>query len=662
MKNNFYLFLVLLAPASLSTAFAVTPMWGYISLVAGEGDAGLRDGEFQSALFNQPQALALNADGTLLFVTDYANHAIRAIDLSDNNKVSTLAGTGQKGKDDGDFKSAGFNGPSLIAVLPHDRLVVYDSGNGLFRLLDLAAQRVSTLHLKPKSGPGDRDWKAVSDLAYVPKENALYFSMPGEGAVMRVDPQSLETFQVPIDVRLPHPTALGVYQGKLCAADRDLPTVYQVVPSTEDPAARPAVLTELGKGSGIVSLCSSGKKLYCLQKEGYPWSRVTPDPGPVKIMSVWGDLLEKEDPELGQLLYLKGPWVPPAGLAADPNGMGTFYAVLPEINCVLSLKDYDFDRYKNSDDDEGNGTGLTDFNYPLVKQSNSFRILEIGDSRLFFEAEAEKGKRWPWGFNRMETSPKREELLLNTLASLNDERIHYEVLHSSAKRAIPTYLRAYYVAPKLVQNFDADLVLVFFPLDLEINFYLEHPYGPEKLPVLDLDPEFILKPIEERLKKDQDEDLTEFYHLCVKHQINAPGSKVLGDLPPLVADPKMREELLKIAVKPLKRLADKLKTMRTKEGKPVQLGVVFFPIGNIGGPDILPTEPYRLFYQDACREAGIPLCDLTDAVVATRFSYFPSFEPYGYRHFNHNGHGYFADLVVQELIKEKLVPLGQKAP
>jgi len=62
--------------------------------VIGSGQCGFTDGAFNEAQFNQPQGMAL--DGSILYVADTYNHAIRAVDL-DAGTVTTIAGTGQRG-------------------------------------------------------------------------------------------------------------------------------------------------------------------------------------------------------------------------------------------------------------------------------------------------------------------------------------------------------------------------------------------------------------------------------------------------------------------------------------------------------------------------------------------------------------------------------------
>ncbi len=63
--------------------------------VIGGIEAGNVDGNYVEARFRQPQGLALNEDGTILYVADTENHTLRAIDLQ-AQAVTTIAGTGEQ--------------------------------------------------------------------------------------------------------------------------------------------------------------------------------------------------------------------------------------------------------------------------------------------------------------------------------------------------------------------------------------------------------------------------------------------------------------------------------------------------------------------------------------------------------------------------------------
>ena len=116
-----------------------------VSDVAGRGTAGHTNGAAAGAQFNSPIGLAVS--GTTLYVADYSNNRIRAIDLaSAANTVSTIAGSGTPGYADGPGTTAQFLQPGGLAV-SGDTLYVADTSNNRIRAIDLASatKTVSTI-------------------------------------------------------------------------------------------------------------------------------------------------------------------------------------------------------------------------------------------------------------------------------------------------------------------------------------------------------------------------------------------------------------------------------------------------------------------------------------------------------------------------------------
>ena len=70
---------------------------GRVSTLAGTGDRGYRDGAAAAAKLNDPGGIALDGSGSL-YIADYGNHRIRVLAAG---RVSTLAGTGRAGALDG---------------------------------------------------------------------------------------------------------------------------------------------------------------------------------------------------------------------------------------------------------------------------------------------------------------------------------------------------------------------------------------------------------------------------------------------------------------------------------------------------------------------------------------------------------------------------------
>lgn len=73
----------------------VATLDGVITDTIGNGVAGRADGNFDAATFFRPQGLALDVDGTTLYVADTENRLLRAVDLK-KRLVRTIAGTGEQ--------------------------------------------------------------------------------------------------------------------------------------------------------------------------------------------------------------------------------------------------------------------------------------------------------------------------------------------------------------------------------------------------------------------------------------------------------------------------------------------------------------------------------------------------------------------------------------
>jgi sugar lactone lactonase YvrE len=101
-----------------------------IDVVAGSGSDGSDDGPAASATFSAPVGLARDPDGTL-YVSDAESNAIRKI--SPSGVVTTLAGCGHSGANDGRGRDACFRQPTGLARTADGLLYVADTGNHKLR-------------------------------------------------------------------------------------------------------------------------------------------------------------------------------------------------------------------------------------------------------------------------------------------------------------------------------------------------------------------------------------------------------------------------------------------------------------------------------------------------------------------------------------------------
>lgn len=120
---------------------------GRVSTLAGDGHPGFRDGPAADARFDGPIGIALDPTGTL-YIADAYNDAIRM--LTADGRVSTLAGGRGPGLADGTVASAQFDTPTGVALQPAGDVIVADAGNGVLRRIS-AHGRVSIIELNGAS-------------------------------------------------------------------------------------------------------------------------------------------------------------------------------------------------------------------------------------------------------------------------------------------------------------------------------------------------------------------------------------------------------------------------------------------------------------------------------------------------------------------------------
>lgn len=107
----------------------------------GAGSRGYKDGPADEARFAWPYGVAVSPDGNTVYVADSGNNRIRSIDVNAGT-VSTLAGAGIAGFQDGSSLKSRFYGPRGVAASPCGQFVyVADYSNFRVRVIELGNQR-----------------------------------------------------------------------------------------------------------------------------------------------------------------------------------------------------------------------------------------------------------------------------------------------------------------------------------------------------------------------------------------------------------------------------------------------------------------------------------------------------------------------------------------
>jgi thiol-disulfide isomerase/thioredoxin len=171
----------------------ITGMDGKKIAIAGVGAPGKTDGSFEKAQFDDPQGMALSADGNILYVADRRNHLLRAVDLKDKT-VKTIAGTGQQDRDRGDGGPAlerGLNSPWAL-YLDGDRLFIAMAGHHQIWTLNLKEKI-----LEPYAGDGRED---IKDGPLLAARFAQLSGLTSDGKYLYVaDPEVSAVRRVPMN-------------------------------------------------------------------------------------------------------------------------------------------------------------------------------------------------------------------------------------------------------------------------------------------------------------------------------------------------------------------------------------------------------------------------------------------------------------------------------
>lgn len=164
----------------------VDPATGGVTPLAGAWDSpGMVDGAGQDARFSVPYGMAVRGDGALV-VADFANHRIRVVTRA--GVTTTLAGTGIAGLADGAPGAAMFDQPQGIAIAANGDVYVSDSEN--FRVRRITGTAVQTIAGDGTAGYRDADDPLTSELygleglAVAPDGSMVYVADGSRGTAL----------------------------------------------------------------------------------------------------------------------------------------------------------------------------------------------------------------------------------------------------------------------------------------------------------------------------------------------------------------------------------------------------------------------------------------------------------------------------------------------
>jgi len=213
----------------------VTP-GGDVSTVAGDGLAGTQDGRGPSAQFNGPLGVVVDKENNV-YVADSYNDRIRRIAW--DGLVTTIAGS-RAGKADGPAAQALFDTPSALALSPAGDIYVADTGNNAVRKI----AKDGTVSTIAQAADDDRDALLRRPVAIaVTKDGYIYVASGSHGRVAQISPKGEVVALPDVDrppqpgdggdgkVRLYAPRALALARdGSLYVSDNATFRVHHIAP------------------------------------------------------------------------------------------------------------------------------------------------------------------------------------------------------------------------------------------------------------------------------------------------------------------------------------------------------------------------------------------------------------------------------------------------
>jgi sugar lactone lactonase YvrE len=166
---------------------------GRVTTICGTGKPGSTDGPAKSSLISHPHAVAVGLDGSV-YIGEASGRKLRVIDLSGN--LLTLAGSGEKGYQDGKGKEALFNTILSIAVDLDGNILACDIANNRIRKITTDG-RVTTI--AGTGAWGYKDGKASEAEFLMPmdvcvdKKGNIYIADIGNHCIRKIDSNNVVT-------------------------------------------------------------------------------------------------------------------------------------------------------------------------------------------------------------------------------------------------------------------------------------------------------------------------------------------------------------------------------------------------------------------------------------------------------------------------------------
>jgi sugar lactone lactonase YvrE len=660
--------LSLLALLGLGQAHATkfSPFYAKYYLVAGAGEAGSKDGNFLEASFNKPGGLALSKDGDILYVADAGNHAIRAIALRNQNRVSSLAGGQGSGSSDGIGSAARLSAPAGVQLSADgDSLFILDQNGQALRSLDLRTRRLSTLYLFPKK-------REFSGMAVDSKTGQLYLSSGDSLLIWDKKAGQARLLAKSPGMDCPGTRLVLLGDQLMVCSPCGLGPIYRVrdganpFPGAKrwsmDSDARLDLLPIKGQ---VLNSAASG---FCaLQDATNRWRLLYWDPGRRNLVGL--------DPASGSsvpftMTDYQGTSLPtPSGDMIGINASSDSrlflkqqVAMLTGASGMIYVAESASNRVLGVDSNLmlPNGAEANSFRMPETKPKDSTRLLLVGSSLIYYWRDYGPEKR----YNVNLSFVRQLELNLNLESALQGRGQRYEVLCKGEQLGLmPGGTASYFLGlGKLLPGRQIDEVLIvidYMSLSKELFSFLRQRTLNDlaTLPVetdwLELSPAQKYKELGP-LTRGLIDDVRK--HPEPGMELDKSGALLLQGGRRLFENPRFQKFGVEVMRKAL------LKGQALARAHGARLSIVLLPtrdlveIGEGGGDDFYDHINPPAMNQplaDMAAEIGVKCYDLTPDLRLVALPFYPLVIPVDH-HYNYRAQGWLAYLLARQLL-----PLGE---
>jgi len=203
-----------------------------ITIAGGPEKKGYQDGSASDAKFNSPHGIAYDKVNDIIYVAEAGSNLIRVITKSENGNfiVSTLAGVNdENGFKDGQTDSAIFNSPHAVILAKDGGVYVADIGNARIRLIKDGI--VSTVAGNGESGNNDgkpEEASFVYAIDIVSDGESIFIADAGSNLIRKIIPGiRVTTLQLNDSLNTPHGIAVDK-NNNLYIADMGTHRILQI--------------------------------------------------------------------------------------------------------------------------------------------------------------------------------------------------------------------------------------------------------------------------------------------------------------------------------------------------------------------------------------------------------------------------------------------------